>query len=199
MNLSFQEIIHQVGEADPALLAGDDSYVMDCRNCPLNLPSLVVNGRLLGLEKATQVFLEDQADKGVDQISQKVLEWLSMANIDLSEFGGMTAVGLSSECGVWSLHFGKELGEKLKQNGVNVDVFVNFFNDQHGAMLNEEMNAVVEHSVTSHPGVVTCGGTVEVGGRVLCGASVKVEPCASADTELIDDVIMTTVQNSLKD
>lgn len=195
---SFSEMLENIQTSDPAFLAGDDKYVLDCRNCPAHLPGAFLTLRLVCMLEGVSRLMKRQEEEGANVIIEKLAEWVGELEPDAPEVSDDAKAILMNRDGLWKVGVTEGLGQLLKESGVDPKAFITSFNDQNGAQLSEELGTIVKHNRLSHPGVVSCGGTVEAGGRMLCGASVETVQCAEDDPSLIGDVILASVQNNIQ-
>lgn len=183
---------------DPDFLVGEDRYVLDCNTCPLALPTTVASLRHAYLQEVAQEVTHGATATSAGELMHKVVEWIETAGIEtdhLSEEAGK--LGLVSANGVWQLALSEELREELVSKGMEPDMMLINFNDQQAATRFDEMTKLSRHVFQNHPGKVVCGGTVEVNGRMLCGASLETTDKECVDEAFASAIVLAGVRNEL--
>ncbi len=189
----LEQLSEIVEDETPQALLGEDNYVLGCQKCPTRYPSLVKAERLDKLAEVASDVIDEELDN-YEEILKKVTRWMRSTGIDPVSVDEEVKI-VRRPCGV-VLTFSKTLNSTLRTKGINPEIYLTSFNDQLIAKAAVKIRSGVQHIYESHPGKVSCGGPIEVGGRLACGACLETVACRNSGDA--DEVISLSAEKAVE-
>ncbi len=195
----IEQLVERIEKEDPELLLGADSYVLSCADqCPTNLPCLVVAKRMSHLANIREDILTDELMNMYEPVLRQVRKWIATLELNEVPQEARGVVLDRTEDGVRIL-FGDALSKAIQAKGFNVDTYLSAINDQLLASTAQAIEKRVAHVHETHPGVVSCGGSVEKAGKMLCGATISTNRSPNpAAKEMVMLSVRRTIESESK-